>query len=143
MDNPAGLLNTVSGIDSGNVVPLNPLYGTLVRMLAGTALLLAYGVARGQIGVTLSKLRDKRALGQTTAGAVFGPFLGVSLSLAAVAWTNTAVAATIMAISPVLVIPIVWLVYKQKISWRAVAGALIAFVGVAVLTFRLQILEWL
>jgi drug/metabolite transporter (DMT)-like permease len=141
MSQPTGLLNTISGITAANVVHVNPIYGTLVRMVAGTVLLVGYCIAAGRVGQTLSKLKDRKALGQTTAGAFFGPFVGVSLSLAAVSWTNTAVAATIMAISPVLVIPIVAVVYKQAVSWRAVVGALIAFAGVAVLTFREQIAE--
>lgn len=50
-----------------------------------------------------------------------------------------------MAISPVLVIPIVRVVYKQRITGRAVVGALVAVAGVAVLTFRREIaglIEW-
>ncbi|MCA8916932.1 MAG: DMT family transporter [Planctomycetes bacterium] len=139
MANPAGLLNSLSGIEATNVVTVSPLYGTLIRMLAGTVLLVGYCASVGRLKETIGKLKDRKALGQTTAGAVFGPFVGVTLSLAAVAWTNTAVAATIMAISPVLVIPIVRVVYKQPVTWRAVVGALIAFGGVAILTFRLQI----
>lgn len=139
MRDPGGLLNSLSGIDASNVVTVSPLYGTLVRMLAGTAVLVGYCVVAGRFGESLRKLKDRKALGQTSAGAFFGPFVGVTLSLAAVAWTNTAVAATIMAISPVLVIPIVRIVYKQAVSWRAVLGALVAFAGVAVLTFRERI----
>lgn len=143
MGDPQGLLNTVGGITGENVITLSPLYGTLVRMLAGTVLLIGYCAAAGRLGETWKKLKDRKALGQTSAGAVFGPFIGVTLSLAAVAWTNTAVAATIMAISPVLVIPIVWIVYKQTVSWRAIVGALIAFAGVALLTFRERVVEML
>ena len=139
MANPEGLLNSISGITTENVVTVSPLYGTLIRMLAGTVILVGYCIAVGKFGETLRKLKDRKAVGQTSAGAFFGPFVGVTLSLAAVAWTNTAVAATIMAISPVLVIPIVRIVYKQKITWRAVAGAIVAITGVAVLTFRAQI----
>ncbi|MCA8935127.1 MAG: DMT family transporter [Planctomycetes bacterium] len=140
---PGGLLNSVSGITSSNVESLSPLYGTLVRMLAGTVILVGYGIIVGRFGQTLKSLKDRKALGQTSAGAIFGPFIGVTLSLAAVAWTNTAVAATIMAISPVLVIPIVRIVYKQAVTWRAVIGALIAFAGVAVLTFRERLAQML
>jgi drug/metabolite transporter (DMT)-like permease len=143
MSHPGGLLNTVSGITADNVVPVNPIYGTLVRMVVGTVLLVGYCTATGRLGQTIAKTQDRKALGQTTAGAFFGPFVGVSLSLAAVSWTNTAVAATVMAISPVLVIPIVAIVYKQSISFRAVIGALVAFAGVAVLTFRERIAEML
>jgi drug/metabolite transporter (DMT)-like permease len=141
MANPTGLLNAAAGIDASSVQTVSPLFGTLLRALAGTVVLVGYGIIIGRFRETLGKLKDRKALGQTTAGAIFGPFVGVTLSLAAVAWTNTAVAATVMAISPVLVIPIVRIVYKQAVSWRAVAGALVAFAGVALLTFREQIAE--
>lgn len=139
MAQPAGLLNELSGISAENVKSLSPLYGTFIRMVAGTVLLVGWCVMIGRMGGTLRALKDRKALGQTTAGAFFGPFIGVTLSLAAVAWTNTAVAATIMAISPVLVIPIVRIVYKQRITGRAVFGALVAVAGVAILTFRREI----
>jgi drug/metabolite transporter (DMT)-like permease len=34
---------------------------------------------------------------------------------------------------PVMVIPVVWLLYQQKTGWRGIAGACIAIVGVAML----------
>jgi drug/metabolite transporter (DMT)-like permease len=139
MAQPDGLLNEIAGVSAANVVTVSPLFGTFVRMMAGMLLLVGYCIVIGKFGVTLSKLKDRKALGQTSAGAFFGPFIGVTLSLAAVAWTNTAVAATVMAISPVLVIPIVRIVYKHTITWRAVVGALVAIAGVGVLTFRHQL----
>jgi len=136
MSDPGGALNEFAGITADNVVGLNPIYGTLIRMLAATALLVGYCVAIGRFRGTLNALKDRKALKQTSLGTLFGPFVGVTLSLAAVAWTNTAVAATVMAISPVLVIPVVVFVYRQRVSWRALAGALVAVAGVAVLTLR-------
>jgi drug/metabolite transporter (DMT)-like permease len=141
MAEPSGLLNQAAGVDASSVQTLSPLYGTFVRMVAGTVLLVGYGVVIGRFMTTVGKLKDRKALGQTTAGAFFGPFIGVTLSLAAVAWTNTAVAATVMAISPVLVIPIVRIVYRHKVTLRAVLGALVAVAGVALLTFRRQVAE--
>jgi len=141
MASPDGLMNDLSGIDASSVVPISPILGTLIRMLAGTAILLAYAVVRGTLGQTWQKLGNRRALAQTTAGSFFGPFIGVTLSLAAVKYANTAVAATIMGTSPVLVIPIVAFVYKQKVTWRAVIGAVVAVVGVTILGLRLLIEE--
>ncbi|MDC1142013.1 DMT family transporter [Planctomycetota bacterium] len=136
MSNPTGMLNEWFGQTSTNIVGLSPLYGTFLRMVAGTVLLVGWAVITGHFGKTLSTLKDRTALAQSSAGAVFGPALGVTFSLMAVAWTNTAVAATIMATSPVVVIPVVWLVHKQKPSSRAVVGALIAVAGVGLLAFR-------
>jgi drug/metabolite transporter (DMT)-like permease len=136
MAEPAGLLNELGGIDASTARTIHPLYGTFVRMVAGTVLLVGYGAMIGRLATTLGRLKDRKALGQTTAGAFFGPFVGVTLSLTAVSLTNTAVAATVMATSPVLVIPIVRIVYRHAITWRAILGSVVAVGGVAVLTFR-------
>ncbi|MCC6465396.1 MAG: DMT family transporter [Planctomycetes bacterium] len=127
------------GVQAGSTVALSPLFGTLVRMLAGTVALYAWAIPTRTLALFSPEARDRKALVQTTAGAFFGPFVGVSLSLAAVTWANTAVAATVMATSPVLVIPVVRLVYKHPITWRALAGALVAVAGVGVLALRERI----
>ena len=81
----------------------------------------------------LAGVRDGRGMGYTTIGAFFGPFLGVSLSLMAVKFLPAGVAQTIMAVVPVLIIPFVVVINKEKVSLRAVVGACLAVAGVGVL----------
>ena len=64
-------------------------------------------------------------------GATFGPFLGVSSSLIAVQNTATGIASTIMSITPILIIPPTLIFFKQKVSWKELAGAVISVCGVA------------
>jgi drug/metabolite transporter (DMT)-like permease len=66
-------------------------------------------------------------------GSLFGPFLGVSFSLLAVKHTATGIAATIMAIVPVLIIAPSVALFKEKVTLREIVGALVAVAGVAVL----------
>jgi drug/metabolite transporter (DMT)-like permease len=68
-----------------------------------------------------------------TLGSFFGPFLGVSFSLVAVKYAATGVAATIMAIVPVLIIAPSVLLLKEKVTPREIVGAVVAVAGVAVL----------
>ncbi len=68
---------------------------------------------------------------QLTLGAFFGPFLGVSFSLVAIKYADAGIAATIMAMVPVLIIPPSVLLYKEKVTFREIAGAMIAVTGVA------------
>ena len=69
-------------------------------------------------------------MGLVSLGAIFGPFLGVSLSLLAVQHTSTGIASTIMAIVPVLIIaPSVYL-FKEKVTKREILGAVLAVCGV-------------
>jgi drug/metabolite transporter (DMT)-like permease len=78
-------------------------------------------------------LRDKKGMLFTGIGSVFGPFLGVSFSLLAVQNTSTGIAATIMSIVPVIIIPASVFVFKEKVSFKEVIGAILAVGGVALL----------
>ena len=68
-----------------------------------------------------------------TLGAFFGPFLGVSFSLLAVRHTATGIAATIMAIVPVLIIAPSVILFREKVTIREITGAVVAVAGVAAL----------
>jgi len=74
---------------------------------------------------------NPRAMGLMLLGATFGPFLGVSFSLLAVQHTATGIASTIMAITPILIIPPTLIFFKQKVNWQEIAGAIISVCGVA------------
>ncbi len=76
-------------------------------------------------------LKDLKAMKVMTLGSFFGPFLGVSLSLLAVQYTDTGVAATLMALTPVIIIPPAILMKKEKVSAMEILGALISVGGVA------------
>jgi len=76
-------------------------------------------------------LKHHSAMKRITLGAFFGPFLGVSFSLLAVQHTQAGVAATLMAISPVLIILPAIILFKEKVNWKEILGAVITVAGVA------------
>lgn len=76
-------------------------------------------------------LRNGFAMKRIALGSVFGPFLGVAFSLLAVQNTKTGIASTIMAIVPVLIIPPAVFLFKEKINWKEIVGAVITVGGVA------------
>jgi len=63
------------------------------------------------------------------ATVVFGPFVGVSLSLMATQYTSTGVAMTIMSLSPVLILWPAHVLFGQRVTRREVVGALISVAG--------------
>jgi drug/metabolite transporter (DMT)-like permease len=98
----------------------------LLAALAGFAIIfLTTGLWRG----LLPAARHRSGMGFTALGSFFGPFVGVSLSLYAVQHTQVGVAATIIALVPVLIIPPAVLIKKEIIGLRDVAGAAIAVTG--------------
>lgn len=76
-------------------------------------------------------LHDRKGMSVATATTIFGPFVGVGFSLMAVQYTSAGIASTLMALTPIIIIlPSYWL-FRQRITWRAVVGALISVVGVS------------
>jgi drug/metabolite transporter (DMT)-like permease len=64
---------------------------------------------------------------------VVGPVLGVTLSLVALSASRVGVASTLMALTPVFLLPLSWLVFRERMTWRSVVGTALAVGGVAVL----------
>ncbi len=75
--------------------------------------------------------KNPPAMRRIALGAFFGPFLGVSFSLLAVQHTETGVAATLMAIVPVLIIAPSVLLLNEKVNTKEILGAIITVMGVA------------
>ena len=76
-------------------------------------------------------LHDHKGMTVATATTIFGPFVGVGFSLMAVQYTNAGIASTLMALTPIIIIlPSYWL-FHQRITWRAVLGAVISVLGVS------------
>ena len=124
----AGLVLSKLGMGS-----FDPFAATHIRVLAGTAGYLVLFTALGWWRRLPAAVKDRRAMGLTATGAFFGPFLGVSLSLVAVQLIPAGVAASLMAVTPVLIIPVVVLLGRERVGPGGVAGALLAVAGVAVL----------
>ncbi len=75
-------------------------------------------------------LQHTSAMKRITLGAFFGPFLGVSFSLLAVQHTQAGIAATLMAISPVLIIAPAIIIFKETVNWKEILGAVVTVIGV-------------
>jgi len=113
--------------------PLDPLSTALLRMLVAAAVVWLSILVFGRLKRVIASRRDRGAIKRTFAGAVTGPFLGVWLSMVAVTYAEAGVAATLMSLMPVMVIPAVWFLYRERTSWRGMLGAVIAVIGVALL----------
>ncbi len=104
---------------------------TQIRIIAGFigfALIILFW---GKIPLIVLAFKNTKALWGITSGSFFGPFLGVSFSLVAIQYTSTGIAATLMAIVPILIIPPAAIFFKQKVGMLDYIGALVSVFGVA------------
>ncbi len=111
----------------------DPFAATQIRLIAGIIGFIILILVTGKFKKVISSVKKKDGLAAATLGSFFGPFLGVSFSLLAVKFTETGIAATIMAIVPVLIIPPAILIYKEKITMMEFIGSLISISGVSLL----------
>ncbi len=112
---------------------IDPLAATLIRALAGFAGFWLVTLFRGHVGIVLGKISDLKAMSLIGVGSVIGPFMGVWLSMVAIKNAPVGIAAVLMSLMPIMILPMSALVYKEKISWRAIFGAIVSFVGVTLL----------
>jgi len=122
-------------IDGQKVQQCGEFGAAQIREISGLAVMVAfYFVIRAWPKVAKA-LTDRRALAAITGGAFFGPFLGVALSMVALR-SSVGIASTLIMTAPVFVIPLVVIFHRERVSLRAVAGAIVAVAGVAVLMIR-------
>jgi len=106
---------------------------TQIRIIAGILGFLLIFIFLRRLNQIPAAVRNKKAMSWLTLGAFFGPFLGVSFSLLAVQHTQAGIAATIMSIVPILIIPPSVLFFGEKVTLREIMGAVLSVGGVAVL----------
>lgn len=111
-----------------------PLQATCVRMLAAVfGLQLVLLVHRRPFAMR-AVFGDHRALGPALLGAVFGPILGVWLSMMALRHAeHTGVAEALMATTPIFMIPVAVVVYRARVGWIGGIGTVLAVLGAAML----------
>lgn len=148
----AGLVLAKVGMGHGPrpTAPVDPWTATMYRMAfaAGGVVILALvlrrlrgAAARIEISPETEHLPPgvgtrgplRFALSMVALGVLFGPVLGVWCSMVAVDRAQAGIAATLMAMTPVFVLPFAVWIEKERISWRAAIGAVVAVAGVGIL----------
>lgn len=133
----AGLCQAVGSLLSRGATQgaVDPLSATWMRLLVGAAALAAIGVASGSFATWLRELGRGRTFARVAGASFVGTVLGLFLSQVALAKASSAgVATTMLATSPLFALPIAHATGGDAITLRSVIGALLAVLGIALLT---------
>lgn len=109
------------------------LSANVVQILAATIAVWLAALFGGRWKKDLDVFRNRRAALSMIGGAIAGPFVGVTLSMVALAKAQIGIASTLMALPPVLLLPFVYFVLKENVGPRAIMGTALAVGGVACL----------
>lgn len=113
---------------------INGLVATFYRISSALVILIPLAVMAGRLKNPLKYFAmDKRSFGLVFLGSIIGPYLGITFSFIAIIYTKVGIASTLMSTVPVVMLPLTWLFYKERLSFKSIIGAFITVAGVAVL----------
>ncbi len=109
------------------------LEGTFIRIaVSGFGGLIVLGFS-GDILPSFREVAGRNVLKSLGPAVLCGTWLGIWFSLFAWKHSDAAVAATLLATSPLFVIPLVVVFLRERISFRAVVGTVIAIGGIVIM----------
>lgn len=108
-----------------------PFASTMMRaIIGGLGFLMILGLQKG-FGKLRAAVKDPMTMKYASIITLFGPAVGVSLSLMAVRYANAGIASTLMALTPVLILVPEVLINKKKIRFKEIIGLAVSITGVA------------
>ena len=111
---------------------VDPLWSSLLRLAGGLLLITTLLMAQGQLRHQLKPLGSTRILALVAVAAVLGTYLGIYLQQIALKYSPTGIAQALTATSPLFILPMAGLM-GDRVTGRAVGGAVLALVGVVLL----------
>ncbi|MEO1402283.1 MAG: DMT family transporter [Cyanobacteria bacterium J06635_1] len=111
---------------------IDPLWSTLLRLAAGLVFMMALLGVRSDLRSGLQTLRSPRLVGGVAIAAFFGTYLAIWLQQTALKYAPTGIAQSLLATSPIFVLPMALLI-GERVTVRAALGALVALMGVCLL----------
>ena len=113
------------------VADLMPFASTFIRAVTGAVGFLIVMGMQKQFHTLVTCVRDGKGMNAAVWATITGPFIGVSLSLMAVQYTEAGIASTLMALTPVFIIWPAHFFFGQKVTFKEVVGACISVIGVS------------
>lgn len=132
MGQGAGLVLAKQGMIEG----VNVLDATMLRVLAATAVTSLYVLFAGKTKEVVGSVKDGKAMLHVSLGTTIGLIIGTLLALYAINNTKVGIGAAFISLSPVVMLPLSRIIYKERITFFAIAGTLAALAGVALILIR-------
>ena len=124
---------------------LTPLHVTWMRMLTAMVVYFTITTIRGRLkSDVINVIREGKGL---IANLTFATLWGTVLSIVLLMWSITlckvAVVQTIVSLVPIVVVPMSFILYKERITAKTIVAAIISVCGVFILIWREDIALWM
>ncbi len=106
----------------------------LIRVSIGAIIIWGIAIFQKKAKSTLiTTFTNKTSLHFILLGTLVGPFAGIWLSMVAVQSAYVGIASTLMALTPIVMLPVSFFFFKEKISKLALFGTFVSLIGVAII----------
>ena len=117
-----------------NESDIHALSATFIRLVAAVVILLPLAALKGKFKNPIKVFtQDKRVFRYVMLASFIGPVLGIAFSFWAIQNTKIAIASTLMATVPIIMLPMSRIIHKEKLTLASVSGAFVAVFGVYML----------
>jgi drug/metabolite transporter (DMT)-like permease len=124
---------------------IQPLGATFIRLTIGVTSLFILTFLQRNFKAIWKPIRENKDNGikYAVAGTIFGPTLGVSLSLYTVSLIDPSVAQTIFSLVPAVTMLFAVAIFGDKLTSKSILGLIVALAGVIILIWREKIILFL
>lgn len=111
-----------------------PMSASLMRTFVAVVTVWTLLAVQGNLGNTLRLIQtESRSMRFIFVASVAGPVIGASFVLLSLQYASVGVASTLINTTPIMIIPIGYVVFKERITIHAVIGTIVAIIGIAIL----------
>lgn len=110
---------------------LMPFASTMIRAITGFVGFFVILLFQKKLSSLLAAAHNRKGMNAALWATFAGPFIGVSLSLMAVQYTEAGIASTLMALTPIFILWPSSFFFGQRVTVKEIIGAVISVVGVS------------
>lgn len=109
---------------------------TMIRVLSATAVVAVFTLIIGRGKRVAASARNAKAMLFVALGTTIGLIMGTLLAFVSINNTEVGVGATLISLSPLILLPASRIIYRERITLIAVIGTIVTIAGVALLMLR-------
>lgn len=123
---------------TGESVLISPVYATWIRIFGAMVAYFVFTFVTGKFRekVIIPIQKEKSTILKATLASIFGMVLFIVLVMWSLALCKVAVAQTILSLEPIVIMPMAYFLYKEKMTMRTFIAGVISIFGVYVLIWR-------
>ena len=111
--------------------PLLPFSANAIRCITGLICFTAWLLLKGESRLFVHSVQDRKGMLAMIIAVISGPLVGVGFSLVAVQYTAAGIASTLMSMSPIIILPLSYYLFHQRLTVKGVIGAIVSVIGVS------------